>query len=125
MSDVKYLIFDVEAVGDGELIQRVKYPDEVLSEREAIERFQSDLLEQTGRDVLPPTFVVPVSVAVAKVTRDRLMLEYHEQFPLYGFDEHKGYPTPQHLARLKEHGPCPIHRTTFKPVRELLEPGLF
>ncbi len=67
MSDVRYLIFDVEAVGDGDLIQRVKYPDEELSERQAIERFQADLIEQTGRDVLPPTFVLPVSVAVGKV----------------------------------------------------------
>ncbi|MEZ6059677.1 MAG: 3'-5' exonuclease [Planctomycetaceae bacterium] len=75
MSDVKYLIFDVEAVGDGGLIQRVKYPDEQLSEREAIERFQADLLEQTGHDVLPATFVLPVSVAVAKVTADFRLTE--------------------------------------------------
>lgn len=70
MSDVEYLIFDVEAVGDGDLIQRVRYPDEELEPRDAIQRYQADLIEQTGRDVLPPTFVVPVSVAVAKVTSD-------------------------------------------------------
>lgn len=70
MSDVEYLIFDVEAVGDGDLIQRVRYPDDLLSPREAIQRYQSELLEQTGRDVLPPTFVVPISVAVAKVSGD-------------------------------------------------------
>ena len=74
MSDVRYLIFDVEAVGDGDLIQRVRYPDETLTPREAIALYQADLLEQTGRDVLPPTFVVPVSVAAAKVSADfRLM----------------------------------------------------
>ena len=68
MSDVKYLIFDVEAIGDGDLIQRVRYPDEDLTPREAIERYRSDLLQETGRDVLPPTFVQPISVAVAKIT---------------------------------------------------------
>jgi predicted PolB exonuclease-like 3'-5' exonuclease len=70
MSDVRYLIFDVEAVGDGDLIQRVRYPEERLSPREAIERYQADLIKDTGRDVLPATFVVPVSVAVGKVTAD-------------------------------------------------------
>lgn len=70
MSDVEYLIFDVEAVGNGHLIQRVRYPEEELTPEEAIERYRADLLEQTGRDVLPATFVDPISVAVAKVTKD-------------------------------------------------------
>ena len=74
MSDVRYLIFDVEAIGDGDLIQRVRYPHEELTPREAIERYRKDLLEDTGRDVLPPTFVQPISVAVAKISNDfRLM----------------------------------------------------
>jgi ribonuclease HII len=60
---------------------------------------------------------------IAKVTRDRLMLALHEQYPLYGFSQHKGYGTEQHLAALKQHGPCPIHRRSFSPVREQL--GLF
>lgn len=68
MSDVAYLIFDVEAVGDGDLIRRVRYPDDDLAPLDAIVRYQAELLEQTGRDVIPPTFVVPVSVAVAKVS---------------------------------------------------------
>ncbi|MCA9037177.1 MAG: 3'-5' exonuclease [Planctomycetaceae bacterium] len=70
MSDVRYLIFDVEAVGDGDLIQRVRYPDEELTPSEAVERYRKDLLESTGRDVIPPTFVQPISVAVAKVGGD-------------------------------------------------------
>lgn len=53
---------------------------------------------------------------VAKVTRDRLMLEADRRFPEYGFGRHKGYPTPQHLAALAKHGPCPIHRRTFHGV---------
>jgi ribonuclease HII len=62
---------------------------------------------------------------LAKVTRDRLMRQYHERYPEYGFDRHKGYPTSEHLERLKAHGPCPIHRRSFGPVRALLEPSLF
>jgi ribonuclease HII len=61
---------------------------------------------------------------VAKVTRDRLMLQLHEQYPLYGFDQHKGYGTPAHLAALLEHGVTPLHRKSFAPVRELIL-GLF
>jgi ribonuclease HII len=53
---------------------------------------------------------------VAKVTRDRLMAEADHRFPEYGFGRHKGYPTPEHLAALRRHGPCPIHRRTFHGV---------
>jgi ribonuclease HII len=51
---------------------------------------------------------------IAKVTRDSLMLEYHEQFPLYGFDRHKGYGTKRHFEALRLHGACPIHRRSFR-----------
>ncbi len=51
---------------------------------------------------------------LAKVTRDRLMVEYHERWPVYGFDRHKGYPTAAHAAAIREHGPCPIHRRSFR-----------
>ncbi|MBA3602409.1 MAG: ribonuclease HII [Parachlamydiaceae bacterium] len=54
---------------------------------------------------------------IAKVTRDRLMLDYHQAYPNYGFDSHKGYGTPQHLAAIKAHGPIPIHRLTFSPFK--------
>lgn len=53
---------------------------------------------------------------VAKVTRDRLMVEYHDTFPEYGFS-HKGYGTAEHLERLAHHGPCSIHRRSFAPVK--------
>ena len=55
---------------------------------------------------------------VAKVTRDRWMEEADLCYPGYSFAQHKGYPTPQHLAQLRELGPCPIHRRSFGPVRE-------
>ncbi len=61
---------------------------------------------------------------IAKVTRDRLMLELHEQYPAYGFNQHKGYGTPAHLAALQIHGITPHHRLSFAPVRELVY-GLF
>lgn len=55
---------------------------------------------------------------IAKVTRDRIMEEYHEQFPEYDFAQNKGYPTKDHRRAIERHGPCPIHRKTFKGVRE-------
>ncbi len=57
---------------------------------------------------------------LAKVTRDRLMVDMHEAWPQYGFASHKGYSCPAHLAALAEHGPCPQHRRSFAPVREAL-----
>jgi len=56
---------------------------------------------------------------VAKVTRDRIMLELDAEYPQYGFGNHKGYGTREHLACLQNHGACKIHRTTFAPVRAL------
>ena len=57
---------------------------------------------------------------LAKRHRDALMVELHAAYPQYGFDQHKGYSTPQHLAALAQHGPCPAHRRSFAPVRERL-----
>ena len=57
---------------------------------------------------------------LAKVHRDRLCHALHEQHPQYGFDGHKGYPTPEHLAALRAHGACPEHRRSFGPVRDVL-----
>jgi ribonuclease HII len=57
---------------------------------------------------------------LAKVHRDRLCLLLHEQHPQYGFGGHKGYPTPEHLAALREHGACAQHRRSFGPVRDVL-----
>lgn len=74
-SPVQYLIFDVEAVGDGDLISRVKYPKEDLSPADALARYRAELIEQTGRDVLPATFVLPISVAIAKVSSDFRLLD--------------------------------------------------
>lgn len=65
---------------------------------------------------------VAAASILAKVTRDRLMVEAHGRFPLYGFDEHKGYGTPTHAEALRRFGPCPLHRRSFAPVRDVLSP---
>lgn len=57
---------------------------------------------------------------LAKVARDRTMLALHASYPQYGFDLHKGYPTPAHLAALREHGAAKVHRTSYAPVRDVM-----
>jgi ribonuclease HII len=66
--------------------------------------------------------VVEISAAsiLAKTARDALLVEIHARYPQYGFDQHKGYPTSLHLARLRVHGITPEHRRSYAPVRELL-----
>ncbi len=68
------------------------------------------------------TLVAAISAAsiLAKVTRDRWCEDIDLQYPVYGFAQHKGYGTAQHLAALREHGACPQHRTTFRPVLEVI-----
>jgi ribonuclease HII len=74
------------------------------------------------------SYSIAAASVLAKVTRDRMMLEYDRLYPVYGFAEHKGYGTPQHYAAIQAHGPCPIHRRSFAPFRpvatelELFEP---
>ena len=60
---------------------------------------------------------------LAKVQRDRWCQDLHAEYPQYGFDGHKGYPTPEHLAALQQHGPCAAHRRSFAPVRNCLPAG--
>jgi ribonuclease HII len=56
---------------------------------------------------------------VAKVTRDRLMLAYHDEYPQYNFARHKGYGTKEHLQAIRKYGHCPLHRQSFKPIYQL------
>lgn len=62
---------------------------------------------------------------LAKVTRDRIMLSYAKLYPEYGFEKHKGYPTKMHKSIIKEIGITPIHRKSYAPVAEILQPTLF
>jgi len=63
-------------------------------------------------------FSIAAASIIAKVSRDRLMVKYHRQFPQYGFDQHMGYGTEIHLGALQKHGPSPIHRMSFSPLKK-------
>jgi ribonuclease HII len=63
---------------------------------------------------------IAAASVIAKVHRDKLMRQMHEEYPLYGFDRHKGYCTKDHLAALAKYGPCPYHRKSFAPVSEAM-----
>jgi len=67
------------------------------------------------------SYSIAAASVLAKVTRDRMMVEFDKQFPGYGFAEHKGYATPQHYAAIEANGPCAIHRRSFSPFRPLAE----
>jgi ribonuclease HII len=83
-------------------------------------RPKSGLLERAlvGGDNLSASIMA--AGIIAKVTRDHIMTEAHALYPHYGFHEHKGYSVPQHLEALRKHGPSPLHRRSFEPVRQAL-----
>jgi predicted PolB exonuclease-like 3'-5' exonuclease len=74
-NQVAYLIFDIEAIADGELVSRIRYPKEGLPAAVALARYRAELTAETGRDVLPTTFVLPISVVVAKVDAQHRLLD--------------------------------------------------
>lgn len=78
--------------------------------------YQKTIIEGDGLSLS-----IAAASVLAKVTRDRLMTACHGEFPQYGFDQHKGYGTKLHRDRIRQFGPCPIHRKTFKGVREFLD----
>jgi len=94
------------------------HPDWLLLDAITIEGFQFEHQQPIIRGDSLSLSIAAASV-VAKVTRDRLMLEMDEKYPGYGFTKHKGYGTAAHLAALKKLGPCPEHRGTFQPVQQL------
>ncbi len=91
-------------------------PHHVLIDGLPVRPFAIEQTALVGGDAL--SFSIAAASIIAKVTRDRIMVEHCAKFPGYEFARHKGYGTPQHLAALKKHGPCPIHRRTFLPVRQ-------
>ncbi|MCB1209028.1 MAG: ribonuclease HII [Verrucomicrobiales bacterium] len=94
-----------------------KKPDAVLIDGRPVRGFPLPQLALVGGDGL--SFSIAAASIIAKVTRDRWMLEMAAQYPEYGFERHKGYGTKLHLAALRRHGPCPIHRQTFSPVAQM------
>ncbi|MGE5177720.1 MAG: ribonuclease HII [Bacteroidota bacterium] len=82
--------------------------------------FSADLRCAAVVDGDAKSLSVAAASIVAKVTRDAMMVEQAVSYPMYSFANNKGYGTPEHLAALREHGPCAIHRKSFRPVWEML-----
>jgi ribonuclease HII len=91
-------------------------PDHVLIDGLPVHPFPIPQTALVGGDGL--SFSIAAASVIAKVTRDRIMVEMDGRHPGYEFAQHKGYGTELHLARLKQHGPCPIHRRSFFPVQQ-------
>lgn len=76
-------------------------------------KIESNILQENIIKGDALSYNIAAASILAKVYRDRLMKKYDEQFPIYNFAKHKGYGTKEHIQKLKEFGPCPIHRSTF------------
>ena len=94
-------------------------PDKVLVDGNRAPEFECPAQAIIGGDGLEPS--ISAASIVAKVTRDNIMQEYAMVYPGYGLEKHMGYPTKQHMQALNELGVTPIHRTSFAPVRKILE----
>ncbi len=90
--------------------------DHVLIDGLPVRPFPIEQTTLVGGDAL--SFSIAAASVIAKVTRDRLMVEMDTRYPGYDFAQHKGYGTALHLAKLRAHGPCPIHRRSFLPVQQ-------
>ena len=93
-------------------------PQQVLIDGNRAPQMAGDVRTIVQGDRLVPA--ISAASIVAKVTRDHIMRKLHQRFPQYGFDQNKGYPTPDHIRQLECFGPCAIHRRSFAPVRRLL-----
>lgn len=91
-------------------------PRHVLIDGLPVKPFPVEQTALVGGDAA--SFSIAAASVIAKVTRDRIMADMDRCYPEYHFSQHKGYGTPEHLDRLRLHGPCPIHRRSFLPVRE-------
>lgn len=92
-------------------------PDAVLIDGKPVKKYPLHQVALVKGDSL--SYSIAAASIIAKVTRDRLMVAMAQKHPGYGFEIHKGYPTPAHLAALRQHGPCPEHRRSFGPVAQL------
>jgi ribonuclease HII len=92
------------------------------NQRSSVRWAQTPVIEGDAK-----SYSIAAASVLAKVTRDRMMVEFDRQWPQYGFAEHKGYGTQQHLTALAQHGPCPLHRKSFAPIKAKATPapGLF
>lgn len=97
-------LLPAQVLVDGNRLPRLKVPAEAIVKGDA------------------RVAAIAAASIVAKVHRDALLVTLHDEHPAYGFAEHKGYPTPEHLAALRAHGACLAHRRSFAPVRAALAP---
>jgi ribonuclease HII len=95
-----------------------RVPTEVLVDGNRAPAFACPARAIIGGDALEPC--ISAASILAKVARDRTLLDLHVRYPQYGFDRHKGYPTAEHMAALVAHGACPEHRRSFAPVKRVL-----
>jgi ribonuclease HII len=122
-------IGSVEIIDERNILQATKY-----AMREALAQLTIppqalllDAIHLPGIELLQRSIIkgdalclsIAAASIIAKVTRDRMMIQLHEHFPVYGFAQHKGYGTEYHLVALRKHGATPHHRRSFAPVREL------
>jgi ribonuclease HII len=101
----------------------MRLPDHVLVDGRLIPNLKLPQTKIVGGD--RKSFCIAAASIIAKVTRDRIMLEYDAEYPGYGFASHKGYCTADHFATLELLGPSPIHRRSFAPVMEAAQRRLF
>jgi ribonuclease HII len=105
------------------ILSLLRTPDHVLVDGRLIRELKLPQTCIVGGD--RKSFCIAAASIIAKVTRDRMMVEYDAQFPGYGFAQHKGYCTPDHFAVLERRGPSPLHRHSFAPVWEAAQRKLF
>jgi ribonuclease HII len=94
---------DYILVDGGLKIPQLKFPQEAIKEGDA------------------KIFCIAAASIIAKVSRDYLMAELDKKYPDYNFAQHKGYGTKLHLAKILEHGPSPVHRRSFSPIKEMVK----
>ncbi len=94
-------------------------PQRVLVDGNHLPELSCEARAVIGGDALVPS--VGAASILAKVARDAMMVDLDRRYPVYGFARHKGYATEAHREALMKHGPCPVHRRTFAPVRDALE----
>lgn len=93
-------------------------PDKVLIDAVELSKLPMPSLSIIKGDAKSAS--IAAASIIAKVTRDRMMMKYDVEYPQYGFAQHKGYGTAQHIKALETYGPCPIHRRSFEPVRSMV-----
>jgi len=103
------------------LIGLSQTPDYLLLDHIKLPRVKIPQLSFPKADCLSLT--VAAASVIAKVTRDRQMVQLNADYPGYAFDRHKGYGTAAHRLALSRHGPCPVHRLSYRPLQELRNLG--